>query len=195
MITKNCKKFMKLGMMAQAYKSATSSGVSLNSTFNETVKDTSGTDHTITGGRGMFSSTSSNESFFGATCRFSRHMTSISTSSSGIALGSGSTPATENDYTIESIISNLTAVLSVINVYQNANGDYCFDLVYNVTNSTDGDITVREACLFAGGTANNITNKMYGTFLLDRTVLDTPLVVPANSMRTLQYTITVDWTI
>lgn len=120
-----------------------------------------------------------------------------SNSSAGFALGSGTTTPTEDDYTIETLISSglsLTATPAKIQAYDSVNDVYSifFDLAIN--NTSSAEITISEICMFQimYGTTNLGDNVNTGfayknSVMLDRTVLDTPLVLPAGQGATLRY--------
>lgn len=122
--------------------------------------------------------------------------TTGSNSANGIAVGSGDTPATENDYTIESIITTLTtsATPTVTPHYDTTTGKYVISVDLTLSNATSADIIVKEVCRFSRvvkgtnlGDAATSSQSNWVTILIDRTVLETPLTVPAGGAAVLRY--------
>ena len=120
------------------------------------------------------------------------------TANPGIYFGSGTTPASEDDYTIEDVItSGITVTVSP----NDGSGAYYYDadsnsesayLTYTITNTGSSAITISEICTFS----NFSTGSDYGAsasstflFLVDRTVLDVPLVIEAGASGVLRYEI------
>ena len=130
--------------------------------------------------------------------RFTYYPSSISTgirigntSVAGVWLGSGNTPPTEDDYILDNrITSGLSAGSPSMATGLDGDGNPYLSLTYLLTNGTASDITVREvgyvqsiSCASGLGSTENADLK----YLLDRTVLETPLVVPANGTAVLRY--------
>jgi hypothetical protein len=114
-----------------------------------------------------------------------------STSSSGIILGSGTTAPTENDYRLESqFTSSMSAsVQSTLMLDENDNPETIFTIT--VTNQKNTAVTVAEVGLVESLSASRSFNSSpsYFAFLLDRTVLDTPVTIPAGGYAVIEYTI------
>ena len=117
--------------------------------------------------------------------------------SRGFAFGSGTTAPTEDDYTIESIISSglsFSATPIKTQVYDAQDDIYSiyFDLVIN--NTSAAEITISEICMFQtiyettnlGDTINTGINYA-NSVLLDHTVLESPRAIPAGESKTLRY--------
>ena len=109
----------------------------------------------------------------------------------GIHVGSGSTPPAESDYALEQpITSGLTATSPSITVNYDAAGNPYKDILLTLSNTTSSDITITEVGYYVrmvywdtqGVTTNN---KM--AFMIDRTLLDSPLTIPANGAGVLKY--------
>ena len=116
----------------------------------------------------------------------------FSTSGNGIYLGSGNTPATLDDYKLESqITSGLSASSPTYENGGDADGNPFSRYTFTLTNDTSSDIVVREI----GYVQNLATAALNGSSswsalcLLDRTVLSHPITVPANGTATLKYTL------
>lgn len=110
----------------------------------------------------------------------------------GIRLGTDNTPATENDYDLKSqITSGITGTASKVQGVD-ASGNPYLTYTILVTNTTASDITVREigyvqsvqGTASQGGTGASARN-----VLIDRTVLDTPVTIPANDSAGIKYTL------
>lgn len=111
-------------------------------------------------------------------CAFSAASWATNTSSSGVWLGSGSTPATVDDYKLELAITEGASV-SIARIYENP-----VKLVILVTNTSDAPMTIAEvgwSSLLGGGYA-----------LADRTVLDTPVTIPAGGIGKIEYAIKIN---
>jgi hypothetical protein len=116
-----------------------------------------------------------------------------SNSSSGIRIGSGNTPATENDYALESpITSGYTASTPSIDKTVDNNGNVSLDYTFTVTNTGSADLTIREIGYFQNKSSGNTLNGSATNFtylLLDRTVLDAPVVIPAGEYAAIKYSL------
>lgn len=110
-----------------------------------------------------------------------RYETSAS-KAGGVFFGSGATPATQYDYKLETPI---TSGLSIVNPSQysfndNGNGQWTFSASYVVTNTTTAEITIREIGIV---TAVNTDSSTYYPVLMERTVLDEPITIPAGDAK------------
>lgn len=104
--------------------------------------------------------------------------------SRGIAFGSGTTPHQKTDYKLENYITTgLTYSGNNTNLQ-----DGVASWVQTVQNTSTAQITITEVGLFS---KNDKTGKNYTVFLLTRTVLDTPVVLQPNEVKT--FTITIDY--
>ena len=119
-----------------------------------------------------------------------------SNASRGFAVGSGNTPANENDYCIESLITDLTlsATPTIQPTYDAANNKYISNVELALSNATQNDITVSEIgyfveCYTASALGGDIsTSASAGRCIMtDRTVLDTPVVIPAGQSGLIRY--------
>lgn len=99
----------------------------------------------------------------------------------GIVFGSGTTPPQKTDYKIENHIADgLT--------YSNNNTSQTNNVanwVQTVQNTSGEPITISEVGLFSAGSSS------FATVLLTRTVLDNPVVLQPNEVKT--FTITIDY--
>ena len=105
----------------------------------------------------------------------------------GAWYGKGTTPPTLDDYTLEDPITDgsLTATCGgTANLMRVEAADhYRISAVHQVTNNTNQEVTISEIGSFgsASGGAKVI--------MLDRTVLETPIVIPAKETVSLEYVI------
>lgn len=117
----------------------------------------------------------------------------LAATTAGFVLGSGTTPATENDYKIETpITSGISCTPTRANGADN-NGNPYVEWTLVVTNTGSTDITVTEIAYnqtlqvvtAAGGTSAQ--NKVV---CLDHTLLDSPVTIAAGSQSTIKYRLT-----
>lgn len=104
--------------------------------------------------------------------------------SRGIAFGSGTTPPQKTDYKLG---NHITTGLTYSGNNTNLTDGVAY-WVQTVQNTSTAQITITEVGLFSRYYA---TREDYTTFLLTRTVLDTPVVLQPNEVKT--FTITIDY--
>lgn len=104
----------------------------------------------------------------------------------GVYFGSGSTPATKNDYKLESpITSGLTiANPSIPSISYSENGKYEVMGVYSVTNSSDTEINIWEIGI--------VTQLVDWNVLMERTVLTEPVTIAPGETKIITYKITIN---
>lgn len=100
----------------------------------------------------------------------------------GIAFGSGTTPPQKTDYKLE---NHITTGLTYSGNNTNQT-DGITKWVQTVQNTSTAQITITEVGLFS-----KYDTADFATFLLTRTVLDTPVVLQPNEVKT--FTITIDY--
>lgn len=108
----------------------------------------------------------------------------------GVCVGSGNTPASKTDYKLENLISsglnqlNRTHALNIL--------DNGIEIVYAfiLQNVSEDDITISEIGLLNYGYIQGSTG---AAFLVDRTVLDTPVTIPAGETKTISYSIRINY--
>ena len=107
-------------------------------------------------------------------------------SSYGLSFGTGTTPATASDYCLESILGTTQISASVPSTVSYSRVDTYeeYSVTFGVTNKTGDAITISEA-----GLTIYDTNNPYPYVLVDRTVLDTPVTIPAGQSKQITYTI------
>lgn len=114
----------------------------------------------------------------------------LNTNGVGISVGTSDTAATDEDVNLASTItSGLSGVITSAHGMDNDDPYVIFNIV--LTNSTASDIIVREVGykqnVYSGTTVGATTGLGNGLILVDRTVLSSPLTVPARGNAALQY--------
>ena len=107
----------------------------------------------------------------------------------GIFFGTGTTLPTREDYTLESPITNGTLSSSCGGVLKGLDADQArLYATHEVKNSGSTDVTITEVGVFgcASDTSTNV-------FLLDRTVLDTPITIPAGQSKSITVAVQFDY--
>ena len=118
----------------------------------------------------------------------------ISPSSAGIAVGSGSTPATVDDYCLENMItSGITATIpaTATATYDNTHKQYVVSKDITIANTGSASITISEIGILASvkyaDSVGVSASANSATVLADRTVLDTPVTIPAGESGVIRY--------
>lgn len=105
----------------------------------------------------------------------------------GVIFGSGTIPPTIDDYNLSgSLLTTITA--SVNYNFTTDDSGVCYEAVYTITNTGASEITIGEIGLLAGG--DSAPNKK---FLVERTVLDNPVTIPAGGIGQVTYTIRMNY--
>ena len=99
-----------------------------------------------------------------------------------LAIGTGTGTVSDNDYQLFESTSDCTCVSASSNTSAN------FNKIYTATfqNDTSADITITETGIV---TKSYLYNNFFEV-LLDHTLLDTPVIIPAGESRTITY----EWT-
>lgn len=110
----------------------------------------------------------------------------------GVCVGRGNTPADKTDYQLENLISsglNQLSRTNALNILDNG-----IEIVYAfiLQNVSEEDITISEIGLMAGS-YSSASNNAYYALLVDRTVLDVPVTIPAGETKTISYTIRINY--
>ena len=107
---------------------------------------------------------------------------------SGVSFGTGTTPATVSDYFLESILYEAQISVSNPSTVSFSRGDTYdeYTATFGVTNETTDAITISEVGLSAVANKTIATNPCV---LVDRTVLDAPITIPAGESKQITYTI------
>ena len=114
----------------------------------------------------------------------------------GVAFGTGSVPPTEDDYCfsgerISGLTSSNVSLARTIEV--NASG-FSYTTEYTISNTLGNDITIREIGLIScvSGKFTIATSSRYKSALIERTVLDSPVTIPAGGVGKVTYTIRIN---
>lgn len=110
--------------------------------------------------------------------------------STGVSFGTGTTPATSSDYVLESILGSTQISVSAPSAVSFSRFDTHdeYSVTFGITNKTAEAITITEVGLTALPTDANVMG-VYSYVLVDRTVLDTPVTIPAGQSKQITYTI------
>lgn len=126
-----------------------------------------------------------------------------SDTASGVYFGDGDSPVTGEDFFLAGNVVSGYAYTSKVSVTNVANGNGYDELtgvtitsVFTITNNNAEDITIKEACLCTPMGALSKTS--YGlssvyNVAVDRTVLDSPVTIPAGGVGQVTYEITVKY--
>lgn len=102
-----------------------------------------------------------------------------------IKVGTGTTAPTANDYNLESVSSDIVCDSIVFGFTSNNTKSY----TATFSNPTANDIQVKEMGLYAGLAAYVGSSTTNEYVLLDRTVLSTPITIPAGQSKSITYEI------
>ena len=103
-------------------------------------------------------------------------------SKGGVVFGDGDTPATAEDYKLAGNI--ITGFVATVNLSRSIN-DGLAQIVATYTINASSEVTIKEIAAFAS--SGN------GNYIVDRTVLDTPVTIPAGGVGQVEYTITFNY--
>ena len=106
----------------------------------------------------------------------------------GVTFGTGTTPATASDYALENILDSVKISVANSSAVSFSQGDTYDEYIvtFGITNKTAAAITISEVGLTAAPYCDSSTNHYA---LVDRTVLDTPVTIPAGQSKQITYTI------
>ena len=107
----------------------------------------------------------------------------------GVRLGTGDTPATVNDYKLSGDLITGYDFTAEVKTQNSAESDK-ITAVYTITNTSSSEITIKEIGIVAKMSSNTGVAQKGDMGLLDRTVLDTPVTIPAGGVGQVEYTIT-----
>jgi hypothetical protein len=116
--------------------------------------------------------------------------TSYDRTYAGLYFGTGTTPPTKGDYTIESRASaNLSVSAGSLMSYKDDDGNYVYYVDYAITNTGTDTTQISEICLFIPMTSSSSSTSYY-CVLAERTVLDEPIVIEGGKAKVVTYKIT-----
>ena len=112
---------------------------------------------------------------------------SVNNNGFGVSFGTGTTPATMSDYSIESGLDSTKINVSEQRAVSYSRGDTFdeYSVSFGVTNITAEAITISEVGLIIGVTSGSSEYAV----LVDRTVLDVPVTIPPHETKHIAYTI------
>lgn len=116
----------------------------------------------------------------------------------GVYFGSGSTPATENDYKLDSLIASGLSIVSgsAVTISKLGNGKYEVFNTYTVRNTTDTEINIYEIGAVVEQTkAFNGYDYYVWPILIERTVLPEPITIKAGEAKIITYKVTFNQTL
>ena len=110
----------------------------------------------------------------------------------GVRLGTGDTPATVNDYKLSGDLITGYNFTAKIETQNSAESDK-ITATYTITNTSSSEITIKEVGIVAKMANTISTAQIQHMGLLERTVLDTPVTIPAGGVGQVVYTITFNY--
>lgn len=113
---------------------------------------------------------------------------------SGYVVGSGNKAESDQDYALDNMLTNISGTCSFATVTSVDGSYYGYRARLTITNISQEEITIREVgkfCGFArvsnkGDIVSNVSNAR-SSFLIDRTLLSTPVTIPAGESRVVDY--------
>ena len=109
--------------------------------------------------------------------------------SQGVLFGDGNAAVTINDHCLSgNVIPLLSANVAVSKTNEVSDSGLIVKAKYTITNVASTDITIREVGLMEGYRYYNGGSE--AAILVERTVLDTPVTIPAGGIGQVEYTIT-----
>lgn len=120
----------------------------------------------------------------------------------GIALGSGTTPVTDEDYTMESLITSglQASFATVAKAYDSEEGKSYSYINITVTNTGANEVTISEIGIFATSRTSATRGATVSTsndvsVMIDHTLLNAPITIPATEAAVIQYRFEIDDTV
>lgn len=121
-------------------------------------------------------------------------------SNGGFAVGSGDTAPTEDDYTLEAKINGLTGTVSPSSLnnvtFDSVDEVFHFYVDLTITNPTSDPVTIKEVGWFGvtyyGSTIGQNPGNTRVPTLIDRTLLETPVTIPAGEAAVIRYQFDID---
>ena len=114
----------------------------------------------------------------------------------GVYFGTDPTPATENDYRLGAPVTSglsITNPSSVARIENVDAGTVKYSALFTVTNTSEAEIAIYEIGWYTDHTNGSNSNLFY--LMLDRTVLDEPIIIPAGSTKYIHYELTFRWSL
>lgn len=115
----------------------------------------------------------------------------------GVAFGDGTTEPTEDDTWLSgNQHTSITSSNTTVEVTESEEGDErCVTAVYTINNNTGADITIGEVGLFSYCTILGPSGSYnaYISVLIERSLLENPITIPAGGVGKVTYTISRTW--
>lgn len=112
----------------------------------------------------------------------------------GVIFGTNDTPATASDYKLSGeIISGITASVAKNKNVDAGNGVATLSAIYTITNGNSDAITIKEVGLIANAYSSSGNASAEYKCLIERTVLNEPVTIPAGGVGQVVYTITLNY--
>lgn len=109
---------------------------------------------------------------------------------SGVRIGSGDTPATADDYTLESVIASGCSVVNQSATTVTKEGDNVSAYATStISNTGTTALSISEIGLFSSIPVDGVGRP----FLLDRTVLESPITINPGEAKSITYTIRMNY--
>lgn len=115
-----------------------------------------------------------------------------------VSFGRGTTPALASDYTLEDMILSSSYSLIKPTAYRrivNAEGKTLYTATYTLRNLEETELVINEIGLFMWAytyTSSGYSSGTLSKMLVDRTVLEEPLIIPPGEIRALTYNLVFD---
>ena len=108
----------------------------------------------------------------------------------GVSFGTGTTPSTASDYFLKNILGDTQISVSVPSAVSFSRFDTYdeYSVTFGVTNITAEAITISEVGLTAIPYSYISSTNIFKYALVDRTVLNTPVTIPAGESKQITYT-------
>lgn len=104
----------------------------------------------------------------------------------GVAFGTGTTPPTLDDYCLSGDM--IAGIVASCVFQENSDDSGCtLTMVYTIVNNNSSEITIGEVAAFCGSGGST------KGFMLERTMLDSPVTIPAGGVGQVTYTIRMNY--
>lgn len=108
--------------------------------------------------------------------------------STGVRIGKGVTPPTQDDYTIENQITSGITVTTPSSLSAGfEDGCIVMSCTYGLTNTGTTAVSISEICLFGYFNTTNTSNQKL--CMVDRTVLESPITIKPDESKQVTYSI------
>lgn len=114
-------------------------------------------------------------------------------SSYGIQFGNGTTEPAPTDYNLSGTVLGTDLAVSVKRTREEDTDGVTHTAVLTITNNNAADVTISEVGLFQSGYYPYGNNSSETPMMVDRTLLDAPLTIPAGEVGQLTYTIRINF--